>query len=132
MLSREGRGCYHVVKGRLGAARPLIRPLAGVRIVDVPRSWFVPAVLGLALYLAGIGRLSALLVDNEKSQRRWILLARLLRRPLALIALGPDGRYVLSRGGIPVSGEAISALAVRSTNPVEETGESNAFRNGAR
>ena len=61
----------HVVKGSLGAdVRAMIRPVSEVSLVAVPRNLFWPVALAMFVWYGWRGRLEAILVDNDRSQRR--------------------------------------------------------------
>lgn len=65
------RRIVHLIKGRLpSGVRALIAPRHGVRVVDVPRPLFWPAVALTAAAAWGARRLGGLLVDHDKSARR--------------------------------------------------------------
>lgn len=72
----------HVIKGTIQPEiRALIRPVAGVEVMAVPRRAFWPLIFSLFLWQACRGRLQTVLVDNLRSHRRvgrWI---RWLHRP---------------------------------------------------
>ena len=70
-LQCEGIGMLHLVKGRLSPeVRAMVQPKPGIALLGLPYSLFWPAAWMLCVWLAARGRLRAVLVDNERSQRR--------------------------------------------------------------
>lgn len=76
----------HLVKGRLGEARALIVLPPGSRLVDVRPKWFTIAVVWWLCRTRFSGGLRLLMVDNERSLRRWQPWARALDVAAAQIA----------------------------------------------
>ena len=61
----------HLIKGRLSRdIRGLIAPYPGIRLISLPRAIFWPAAWSLIAWAPVVGRLQAVLVDNERSDRR--------------------------------------------------------------
>ncbi|HEX9780136.1 MAG TPA: hypothetical protein VGB20_02880 [bacterium] len=108
-LEDAGVEIIHVVKGRLGrGVRSLIAPKPHVRIWDVPRGWFWPAVWSLLGVLSASGRLAGVLVDNERSRRRFDGWPGFWERAGVRIAFIGEvrGGYELAAGAGPVEREA--------------------------
>lgn len=85
----------HLIKGRVSrSVLLLIAPRANVRVVALPKLCFWPAVWVVCLWGLATGGLRGLLVDNDRSVRRLLGWATLLRtRPLKVLP-GPDGYEV--------------------------------------
>ena len=61
----------HLIKGSLSREiLGLIAPHPWIRLVSVPRVIFWPVAWGLIAWAQFVGRLQAVLVDNERSDRR--------------------------------------------------------------
>ncbi len=78
----------HLIKGTLQAeVRSLIRPVPQVELVAVSRTLFWPMAVGLFLWHAYRGRLQAVLVDNQRSERRVRAWIQWIRRPAMRVHL---------------------------------------------
>lgn len=78
----------HLVKGSLNhEVRALIRPVPQVELMAVPRTLFWPMAVGLFLWHACRGRLQAVLVDNQRSERRVRAWIQWIRRPAMRVHL---------------------------------------------
>ena len=93
-LEVQGDGIHvvHLIKGRVEpAVRALSPSRPGIRLVSLARSLFWPlAYLATIGWLAS-GRLCAVLVDNERSQRRLRTWCHLARTPVWLARQGSEG-----------------------------------------
>jgi len=94
-LQQEGVVVVHLIKGRLDrSVRHLIMPKSHIRLLSVDRRLFWPAAWGLLLWWGCIGRLRALLVDNDRSYRRFQRWAHVARLKLAMVRQGAHGYEV--------------------------------------
>ncbi len=108
-LLEHGVAVTHVVKGRLDPdVRGLIPPRPNVRLVSVERRWFLLLASSLLLQGALSRRLRSVLVDNERSLRRWGPWVRLLGKRIAMIEetsggyrLRPEDRELIAPGVRP-------------------------------
>lgn len=88
----------HLVKGSLDhGVRQLITAHPTIRIADVPRALFWPAVSGALVRWRLGGRLRLVLVDNDRSWQRLQRWARWLGLVLLKVTQGSDG-YELWEG----------------------------------
>ena len=89
---RDGVRMIHLVKGWVDpAVRALSPPQPGIRLVSVARTLFWPLAWLMATGCWSSGRLRAILVDNERSQRRLRTWVQLARTPVWLARQGPEG-----------------------------------------
>ena len=106
----HGVRVIHLIKGRLShAVYQLITQKPHVRILSVPRPFFWPMLGLVTIGLLLIGRLRAVLVDNERSFRRlrgWTSWASLT---VTMVQQGARG-YELRCGPEPLSRAAWSQL----------------------
>ena len=97
---RDGVRITHVIKGRVDPAVCGLHPSApGVRMVGVARWWFWPWIWLHAVAWRGPGRPCAVLVDNERAQRRvraWRLPEAM---PVWLVRMGPHGYELWAESG---------------------------------
>jgi len=85
----------HIVKGRLDrSVKTLIAPRPNVRIISVPRPLFWPWTWIVAMAAVLSGRLLALLVDNDRSLRRFGGWGRIAGVRVAKVLPGPAGYEV--------------------------------------
>ncbi len=100
-LAAQGIGTTHLIKGSVGGdVRALIQPRDGVRIVDVPRGLFRPAVWA---YLAGAAvtrRMRWVLADSERTLREVAPWCRVTRAVPLLIRDAPQGYEVVHDGQV--------------------------------
>ena len=70
-LASRGVRVTHLVKGRIPpGVRSIIAPQPGVRLIDLPRWIFWPALRATVILARVSGRLRWVLVDNDRSHAR--------------------------------------------------------------
>ena len=91
-LERHGVRVIHLVKGSLDhRVRQLITPHATIRMMDMPRALFWPAVYGALVRWRLGGRLCLVLVDNDRSCQRLQPWTRWMNLELLKVTQGSDG-----------------------------------------
>lgn len=98
-VEREGLTVVHLVKGWLRPAwRGLIAPRPSVRVHSAPRKVFWPLVGAWTIGLLCLGRLRAVLVDNEKTAAKLRWWPRWSGAALLMVRAHQDGYELWERG----------------------------------
>src|SRR5262245_17567211 len=70
-LAEKGTGTLHVVKGTLpGEIQQIVRPLPGIHLIGLPKTFFWPALWMLCAGGLLTRKLRGVMVDNDRSEKR--------------------------------------------------------------